>query len=350
MPQPDTFQRISELCRTAKLAYKTLMTDMLTKTLPPEAAGKRLDKALALAFAETGYSRTRLQQLIAAGAVTLADAVVTDASAPVRGGEVVCLSPPAPLPATPLAQALPLAIVYEDDDLLIVDKPPGLVVHPAAGHYDKTLVNALLAHCGASLSGIGGVARPGIVHRLDKDTSGLLVVAKHDRAHHVLAAQFADRSLSRTYQAFVWGLPQPKRGSLDAPLGRDPSHRQKMAVRSEGASGSKAALTHYEVAEAYGTQAARVVCQLATGRTHQIRVHLAHLGHAVIGDPLYGRARRGTDPFIKLLRGFPRQALHAAALKLIHPASGKAMEFKSLLPPDLIMLQGELQAYTKRPI
>lgn len=326
------------------------MTNPLEQTLPPEAAGQRLDKALALAFAETGYSRTRLQQLIAAGAVMLDGVVVRDAAAPVCGGETACLAPPMPLSATPAAQALPLAIIYEDDDLLIVDKPPGLVVHPAAGHYDHTLVNALLAHCGASLSGIGGVARPGIVHRLDKDTSGLLVVAKHDRAHHGLAAQFADRSLSRTYQAFVWGLPQPKRGSVALSLGRDPAHRQKMAVRPEGSSGSKAALTYYEVAEAYGTHTARVVCQLATGRTHQIRVHLAHLGHAVIGDPLYGRARRGSDPLIKLLRGFPRQALHAAALKLIHPTSGKAMEFKSLLPPDLIMLQGELRGYNQKAL
>lgn len=326
------------------------MTGLLKQTLSPETAGQRLDKALALAFADTGYSRTRLQQLVAAGAVTLDGVVVKDASAPVRGGEVACLKPPAPIPATPSAQALPLVILHEDEDLLIVDKPPGLVVHPAAGHYDNTLVNALLAHCGTSLSGIGGVARPGIVHRLDKDTSGLLVVAKHDRAHHLLAAQFADRSLSRTYQAFVWGLPQPKRGAIALPIGRDPQHRQKMAVRPEGSSGGKAALTYYEVAEAYGTQAARVVCQLATGRTHQIRVHLAQLGHAVIGDPLYGRARRGTDPLTRLLRGFPRQALHAAALKLIHPASGKAMEFKSLLPPDLIMLQGELRAYTQRTL
>lgn len=326
------------------------MMEMLKQTLATESAGQRLDKALALAFAATGYSRTRLQQLVAAGAVTLDGVVVSDASAPVRGGESVCLAPPAPLPATPMAQALPLVILYEDDDLLIVDKPPGLVVHPAAGHHDNTLVNALLAHCGGSLSGIGGVARPGIVHRLDKDTSGLLVVAKHDRAHHLLAAQFADRSLSRTYQAFVWGMPQPKRGGIDLPIGRDPAHRQKMAVRPEGSSGSKAALTYYEVSEAFGTQTARVTCQLATGRTHQIRVHLAHLGHPVIGDPLYGRARRGTDPLTKLLRGFPRQALHAAALKLIHPTSGKAMEFKSLLPPDLIMLQGELRAYNERPI
>ncbi len=323
------------------------MTTTITSIIAPELAGQRLDKALAAAFAEHGYSRTRLQQLLAAGAVTVNGAVVTDAALPALASAAVTLTPPPAVAATPQAQTLPLVVLYEDDDLLIIDKPPGLVVHPAAGHHDNTLVNALLAHCGASLSGIGGVARPGIVHRLDKDTSGLLVVAKHDRAHHGLAAQFADRSLSRTYLAFVWDLPQPARGEIDLPIGRDAQNRQKMAVRPAG--GGKTALTYYEVTENFGTRAALVTCALATGRTHQIRVHLAQLGHAVIGDPLYGRPRRGKDPLTQLLRRFPRQALHATALKLIHPMTGKAMQFKSLLPPDLIMLHRELRAYTKRP-
>jgi 23S rRNA pseudouridine1911/1915/1917 synthase len=319
------------------------MTDIINLALAAEQTGQRLDKALAVQLAAQNYSRTRLQQLIAAGAVLVNGVAITDTSLLVQGGETIEITPPPAIAAVPQAQALPLAIVYEDKDLLIIDKPPGLVVHPAAGHYDHTLVNALIAHCGTSLSGIGGVARPGIVHRLDKDTSGLLVVAKHDRAHHGLAAQFEDRSLSRTYQAFVWDMPQPKSGEIDLSIGRDYNHRQKMTIRPLG--GGKSALTYYKVTENFGTRAALVTCNLATGRTHQIRVHLAHIGHPVIGDPVYGRPRRGTDPLTTLLRRFPRQALHAAALKLIHPMTGKSMEFKSLMSPDLIMLWRELKAY-----
>ena len=317
------------------------MPDILHIPLPPELQGQRLDRALAAALRDQGYSRTRLQQLIAQGMVTIGGVPATDASAPLRGA-AAAITIPAAIPAGPEAQELPLTIVYEDQDLLIVDKPPGLVVHPGAGNRDHTLVNALLAHCGTSLSGIGGVVRPGIVHRLDKDTSGLLVVAKHDRAHNLLAAQFADRSLSRTYQAFVWDLPRPARGSVEAPIGRDPRHRQRMAITPHG----KPALTHYATAETYGTRATLLTCTLSTGRTHQIRVHLASLGHSVIGDPLYGRPRRGVDPLTQFLRHFPRQALHAAALKLRHPATGKSMEFKAILPPDLSMLRRELCAFS----
>ncbi len=322
------------------------MTETIALIFAPEQYGQRLDKALVAALAlleAVPLSRTRLQQLVATGAVTVNGAVVTDTSYFVEGGESVTINPPPALPATPQARALPLAILYEDKDLLVLDKPPGLVVHPAAGHYEDTLVNALLAHCGKTLSGIGGVARPGIVHRLDKDTSGLLVVAKHDRAHSHLSAQFADRSLSRTYQAFVWDMLQPAQGEIDLPIGRDAHHRQKMVIRPDG--GGKNALTYYRVTEHFGTRAALVTCKLATGRTHQIRVHLAHLGHAIIGDPVYGRPRRGTDALTVLLRRFPRQALHASALQLIHPMTGKRMEFKSLLPPDLMMLWGELKGY-----
>lgn len=321
---------------------------VLHLSLPAMPADKRLDKALAAALAGTteAYSRTRLQQLIAAGAVRVNGIVATDAAQTVAGSEAVSIAPPPPLPATPQPTALPLAILYEDADILVLDKPPGLVVHPAAGHADDTLVNALLAHCGASLSGIGGVARPGIVHRLDKDTSGLLAVAKHDRAHAALAAQFADRSLSRTYLAFVWDLPQPPHGTIDLAIGRDARHRQKMTVR---AAGGKPARTHYDVQENFGTRAALVRCRLETGRTHQIRVHLTQLGHAVIGDAVYGRPRRGTDALTKLLRRFPRQALHATEMKLVHPMTGKTMRFQAPLPPDLLLLHRELQSAVGRP-
>lgn len=318
--------------------------DSFPLTFALEQAHARLDKALVTALAGQGYSRTRLQQLIAQGMVKVNGVVLTDSSAMVEAGARVQLSIPLAIAATPEAQILPLAILYEDEAMLVLDKPPGLVVHPAAGHQDNTLVNALLAHCRGSLSGIGGVARPGIVHRLDKDTSGLLVVAKHDRAHHALAAQFADRSLSRTYQAFVWDMPRPARGEIDLAIGRDAHHRQKMVVKPTG--GGKTALTYYHVAENFGTRAALVTCNLATGRTHQIRVHLAHIGHAVIGDPVYGRARRGTDPLTVLLRRFPRQALHASALKLIHPMTKKSMEFKTVMPPDMQLLLAELRGYT----
>jgi len=292
---------------------------MLLKT---GLAGQRLDKALTLALAgsEPPLSRARLQALIAEGFVTCAGKSMDDTSRKVKIGETYIVRVPPPEPATPKAEKIPLTVVYEDKDLLVIDKPPGMVVHPAPGNRESTLVNALLAHCGKSLSGIGGVARPGIVHRLDKDTSGLIAVAKNDAAHQALSSQFADRSLSRVYLALVFGVPVPRAGKVEASIGRHSRDRKKMAVTAKG----RAALTHYKVLEVFD-DASLVECKLSTGRTHQIRVHLAHIKHPVIGDPVYGRKKSS----------FPRQALHAVELQLIHPRTGKLMRFKSELPPDM---------------
>jgi 23S rRNA pseudouridine1911/1915/1917 synthase len=245
-----------------------------------------------------------------------------------------------------------LDIIYEDDDLLVINKPSGLVVHPAAGHAHGTLVNALLYHCGDSLSGIGGVRRPGIVHRLDKDTTGLMLAAKNDRAHHGLSAQLADRSLSRTYTAFIWDTPSPRSGLIDAPVGRHCSNRQKMAINRTNA--GREARTHYSLVETYGGgHAAQVSCDLETGRTHQVRVHMAHLGHPLIGDPLYGlqvtgrdsRLRKGRweDEDAAFITAFPRQALHAAEIRFIHPATGEEESFAIPLPADMEELMSRLK-------
>jgi 23S rRNA pseudouridine1911/1915/1917 synthase len=286
--------------------------------------GQRLDRALtALVQAYAPLSRARVQALLKEKAVTLKGKVISDVSRQVHAGEVYELTVPEAVDEAVIeARELPLEIIYEDDDLLVINKPAGLVVHPAAGHHDDTLVNALLWHKREALSGIGGVKRPGIVHRLDKDTSGLMVVAKHDEAHHKLSAQFADRSLSRTYLALVWGVPKPAKGRIEGAIGRSPTNRQKMAVTKNG----KPAATRYVVEKAVGKQMALVRCELETGRTHQIRVHLTHIGHPLVGDPIYG-TRRKTD--------FKRQALHAAELKLIHPRTGKPMQFSCELPLDM---------------
>lgn len=289
--------------------------------------GQRLDKALA---GLAGLSRARLQGLMAEGHLTQNGKAVTDASRKAKESEVYALHLPPPEPAMPEAQDIALNVIFEDDDLLVIDKPPGLVVHPAPGNRDRTLVNALLAHCGATLSGIGGVARPGIVHRLDKDTSGLIVVAKNDVAHQKLSAQFADRSLSRTYHALVMGVPEPRAGLVDAPIGRHARDRKKMAVTAKG----KSARTRYKVLEIFD-DAALVECNLETGRTHQIRVHMAHIKHPVLGDPTYGR--NAVKRYV-----FPRQALHAVAIKFIHPRSGMAMRFESVLPGDMQILLKKL--------
>ena len=238
-----------------------------------------------------------------------------------------------------MAQAIPLVIVHEDADLLVVDKPAGLVVHPAAGNLDGTLVNALLHHCAGQLSGIGGVARPGIVHRIDKDTSGLLVVAKTDRAHEGLSAQFAAHSIARTYRALVGGCPVPASGTVSGHIGRSDANRKKMAMVGEHR--GKHAVTHYSVLEKLGP-AALVECRLETGRTHQVRVHMASIGHALLGDPLYGRDPKPLRGILQNL-GFRRQALHAASLGFIHPASGAALAFSSPLPPDFSALLEELR-------
>ena len=318
-----------------------------------ERAG-RLDKVLAEALAcdeaaqALGFSRARVQQLLKEGLVSLSGSVITDANHKLKGESVACsVIVPPPVAAEPQAEVIPLSIVFEDEDMLVIDKPAGLVVHPAAGNWEGTLVNALLAHCGASLSGIGGVARPGIVHRLDKDTSGLMVVAKNDFAHQKLTAQFADRSLSRVYQALVWGVPSPISGEIKGAIGRHPRSRQKMAVVEHG---GKDALTYYGVTEAFGTLASLVECKLATGRTHQIRVHMAHVGHPVVGDPLYGSqrgkggaARKDETGIVGLLGDFERQALHAGAIRFIHPRSSKALNFKAPLPEDMADLLKKLR-------
>jgi 23S rRNA pseudouridine1911/1915/1917 synthase len=296
--------------------------------LPAEAAGQRLDRALADAV--PSLSRERLKALMLEGAVTVAGKRPTP-SLRVVGGEEVSVSVPEAAPATAQAQQIPLTIVYEDADLIIVDKPAGLVVHPAAGNLDGTLVNALLHHCAGQLSGIGGVARPGIVHRIDKDTSGLLVVAKTDLAHEGLAKQFATHSIGRRYLAVVAGRPSPPAGRIEGAIGRHPVHRKKMDIVSPGK--GKHAVTHYRTLQPL-KDAALVECRLETGRTHQVRVHMASSGHPLLGDPLYGRARASHRDILKSL-GFGRQALHARSLQLVHPRTQENLAFESPVPSDI---------------
>lgn len=280
-----------------------------------------------LAAAWPDLSRSRLKQLIETGAVRLSDREVHDPAHKLKVGQVVELAVPAPAPATPQGEDIPLNIVFEDRHVIVIDKQAGLVVHPAAGNRDGTLVNALIAHCGNTLPGIGGELRPGIVHRIDKDTTGLMVVAKTERAHTSLGKQFAAHAVTRVYKALVWGLPRTLSGTIDADLGRSPLNRQKVAVLRAG---GKPARTHYRVVEAFGTTAALVECRLETGRTHQVRVHMAHLGHPLIGDPVYGRPR--SIPGLDL--GIGRQALHAAVLGFHHPGLDKPVLFESELPAD----------------
>jgi 23S rRNA pseudouridine1911/1915/1917 synthase len=301
------------------------------------AAGQRLDRWLASVWPE--LSRSRIKALIEAGRASRDGAVTRDPAEPVRAGATYRLDLPAPAPAMPAAQAIPLDVLHEDDALIVIDKPAGLVVHPAPGNQEGTLVNALIAHCGASLKGIGGAMRPGIVHRLDKDTSGVMVAAKTAQAHHALSAAFAGRDLERAYLALVWGVPASAEGRIEAPIGRHPVERKRMAVVPRG----KPAATRYRVLRAFGTAAALLECRLETGRTHQIRVHLAHLGHPLVGDPAYLRrlpaAARGLDPPRRAaLTGFPRQALHAASLGFAHPVTGRALRFESPLPADIAAL------------
>ncbi len=310
-------------------------TDDTSLTVPPEATGQRLDKWLAGAL--PALSRSRLKALIEDGAVALNDKAQTDPAAKVKAGQVVAVHVPPAEEATPLPQAMDLDVIYEDDDLIVINKPVGLVVHPAAGNPDNTLVNALLAHCGESLRGIGGVKRPGIVHRIDKDTSGLLVVAKTEPAHTGLSAQFADHSIERTYDALVWGLPNPKFGFIRGAIGRSRHNRKKMAL----VPGGKFAETHFETIDTFGKTAAHIQCRLKTGRTHQIRVHMTSIGHPLIGDRTYGGPRSvlGLAPETgKLLKGFPRQALHASTLGFTHPVTGNRLRFESELPEDFAYL------------
>lgn len=345
-----------------------------TATIGAAEAGQRLDRALT-AFVKD-LSRTRLKTLILAGNVAVGGRTIRDPGHYVNAGDEVVVVVPQPEPPAPRPENIPLAIVYEDADIVVIDKPPGLVVHPAAGNWTGTLVNALVAHCGASLSGIGGVRRPGIVHRLDKDTTGLMVVAKNDLAHRLLAEQFADHGrtgpLQRGYLAFVWGTPDRPKGVIDKPIDRHPQARERMTVRP----GGREAITAWEVLENYppahhltvptmpgktmrelgshptdakaGGSASVVAslldCRLKTGRTHQIRVHLASIGHPLLGDATYGPGFRTktallSEPARAALMALSRQALHAYLLVIEHPRSGSEMVFRSDLPPDLKRLR-----------
>jgi 23S rRNA pseudouridine1911/1915/1917 synthase len=297
-------------------------------TIADAANGLRFDRALADAVPT--LSRERLKALIAAGAVTDANGVAQqDPSRKVAAGAIYRIAVPPPSPTHNVAQDIRLDIAFEDEHLIVVDKPAGLVVHPAAGNPDGTLVNALLHHCGGSLSGIGGVARPGIVHRIDKDTSGLIVAAKTDRAHEGLARQFKEHSIDRRYKAIVSGRPLPPSGVIDAPLARSSANRKKIAIVASG----KRAVTHFSTIRML-REAALVECRLETGRTHQVRVHMASVGHPLLGDPVYGRTRAVHRSALETL-GFRRQALHAAHLGFIHPVKSVALAFDSEMPRDM---------------
>ncbi|KEZ18611.1 Pseudouridine synthase [Sphingobium yanoikuyae] len=308
---------------------------IIETTIGEAQAGLRLDRALAELLPD--LSRERIKALIVEGQIVSGGRSLNP-SMKVAVGQDYSISLPAPVALDAVAQDIPLDIVHEDADLIVVDKPAGLVVHPAAGNLDGTLVNALLHHCDGQLSGIGGVARPGIVHRIDKDTSGLLVVAKSDKAHEGLARQFKDHSIDRLYAAIVYGIPTPGSGTVDAWIGRSDADRKKMAVHREGR--GKHAVTHYRVMERL-RGAAMVECRLETGRTHQVRVHMAHLGHPLIGDPVYGRDRKGFKSILETL-GFKRQALHAKRLGFIHPVTEEPLAFDSPLPADMQELLSEL--------
>lgn len=319
-------------------------------TVSPEQSGERLDRVLASAI--ESLSRTRLKGLILDGAVTIGGRTILDPGQRVNAGDTISVAVPPAEDPVPQGEDIPLKIVFEDDDIIVIDKPAGLVVHPAPGNQTGTLVNALIAHCGETLSGIGGVKRPGIVHRLDKDTSGLLVVAKNDHAHQALSAQFADHGrtgpLERGYLAFAWGVPPRPKGTIDAPIDRHPHARDKMAVRPNG----REAITHWHTLETYkGSDgkpvASMIECRLETGRTHQIRVHLAHVGHPLLGDAVYGPGHKTKSVLLKpearaALEGLGRQALHAYLLAIEHPSSGEKLEFRSELPADLGRLRNAL--------
>ena len=306
------------------------------------AAGERLDAHLARTF--DGISRSRLKALIKAGHVRVNGRTISEPNYRIAAGEAIDAVIPEPEEADPEPENIPLNVVYEDRHIIVIDKQAGLVVHPGAGNWSGTLVNALLYHCGDSLSGIGGVKRPGIVHRIDKDTSGLLVVAKTDAAHHSLSEQFADHGrngpLERAYTALVWGVPEPLKGTIETNIARSPHNRLRMAVVR---SGGRHAITHYQATSPGGVAgglASKVTCRLETGRTHQIRVHMAHIGYPLIGDPEYGqgfktKAKRLSEKAQKALGDFSRQALHAHLLVISHPESGEIMRFESDLPADL---------------
>jgi 23S rRNA pseudouridine1911/1915/1917 synthase len=331
-------------------------------TAGEDAAGQRLDQWLA---GETGanLSRSRIKQLIEQGHVRLNGGSVTEPKRKLKPGDRVEVALPEPQPAEPIAEPIPLTVLYEDGDVIVIDKPAGLVVHPGPGNPTGTLVNALLAHCGDSLSGIGGVKRPGIVHRLDKDTSGVMVVAKNDSAHKALSEQFADHGrttgMRRAYLALVWGAPARMTGIIDTFLGRSSRDRMKQAVVSAHQPDARHAVTHYQVKQRFGDPSAAapiaslVECRLETGRTHQIRVHMAHIGNPLIGDQDYGRsfatkANVLPDGLREIVAGFPRQALHAAHLAFIHPATGELLTFETPLPADMAeLVAGFTRCYHK---
>ena len=319
--------------------------DMVARivAIAPEAAGARLDKTLAEHVDD--LSRARIQALMAQGLISLRGAVLTDASAKALAGDYQILIPP-PAPADPQPEAIPLSILYEDADLIVVEKPPGMAVHPAPGTETGTLVNALLHHCGASLSGIGGVARPGIVHRIDKETSGVLVAAKSDAAHQGLSKLFATHDIDRVYVALVRGAPTPVSGTIQSRLGRSTHDRKKIAVLKTG---GREAITHYRTERTFGPPgkptAARISCQLETGRTHQIRVHMASKGTPCLGDPVYGSGPpAGPVREAVAEAGLKRQALHAAVLGFVHPVTGERLRFESPLPADMAQLEANLSA------
>jgi len=311
-------------------------------TAGPDDAGERVDRFLAKYLED--LSRSRIKGLIEAGRLTHDGRTLREPADPVKAGSTYVLTLPPPVPAVPQAQAMALPILYEDADLIVLDKPPGLVVHPAPGNEEGTLVNALLAHCGDALPGIGGEKRPGIVHRLDKDTSGVMVVAKTEPALAALGTAFATRDLDRAYLALVWGVPAPSAGEIEGAIGRDPRDRKRMAVVARG---GKPALTRYRTLAAHGTSVALLECRLATGRTHQIRVHLASIGHPVVGDPVYLRripaaARALDEELRRTLLDFPRQALHAARLGFRHPRTRAALSFETPPPADMRVLLAAL--------
>ena len=300
-------------------------TKLMTALVDPENKGMRLDKFLSIRLP---FSRSRIAALIENGHVLPSLAADTK----VNPGQVFTVNIPEAIEATPRPQKIELNILYEDADLIVIDKPAGMVVHPGAGNFEGTLVNALLAHCGNSLSGIGGVKRPGIVHRIDKETSGILAIAKNDMAHQKLSEQFACHSIQRVYQAVVYGIPLPQ-GKIEGNIGRSPRNRQKMAIVSTG---GKPAVTHYKlIKKLYQERAALIECRLETGRTHQIRVHMTSIGHPLVGDKTYGNPPKGTPD---ILRQFPRQALHAAVLTFVHPRTGETLSFSTPLPEDMSCL------------
>ena len=312
------------------------MSEIHELVVDEEFAKQRLDKFLTI---KTCLSRTRIQELLDNGYVKTLTERLIKANDKVKVGEIYTVIVPDAVEADPIPQNIPLNIIYEDEHLLVINKPSGFVVHPAPGHGDNTLVNALLHHCKSDLSGIGGVKRPGILHRLDKDTSGIMVIAKNDKTHQALAKQFHDRSeeLKKTYQALVWSRPNPANGIIDAPIGRHPKFRQKMAVVNSG----KPAQTSYKVIQTFnskssaGEQISLVECLLHTGRTHQIRVHMQHIGFPIVGDALYGKGKTKQNLWPDEVYAFKRQALHAYSLTFLHPALAKPMRFEAPLADDI---------------